>query len=134
MTETKHSPLPWKRACFQITSAKGDRVCHTGMGNLPPHRSNESEANAAFIELAVNSHDDLQATISRLTEALQTIADGDEPRPLGKRYRSDGEPSKHDKCTHGQWMWEDCGSCVSEFARAFLATPAHSDADARGGQ
>lgn len=63
-----------------------------------------------------------------LRKALEMISQGDEPRPLGKRYRDDGTPSKHDQCTHGSWMYEDCGSCICEFATAALATNSDSDA------
>lgn len=77
MTEVKHSPLPWKQTCFLVTSATGSHVTHTGMGNLPPSRSAESEANAAFIVHAANSHDGLKATVSRLTATLTAIRDDD---------------------------------------------------------
>ena len=49
-------------------------------------------------------------------EALNRIAEGDEPRPLGKRWRADGAPSKHDQCVHGTWMYETCGDCISNYA------------------
>lgn len=61
-----HSELPWTRSCFLIKSAKGEHVTHTGMGNLPPSRSSESEANAKFIWLAANNH-------YALVEALEAL-------------------------------------------------------------
>ena len=60
-----------------------------------------------------------------LREALQCIADGGEPRPLGKSWFPDLRTSKHDQCTHGVWMYEDCGNCTSGYARAAL-TANHS--------
>jgi hypothetical protein len=58
----------------------------------------------------------------RLTAALQMIAEGDEPRPIGVRYADDGSPSKYDQCTHGRWMYEDCGNCIAEYAASVLAS------------
>lgn len=55
-----------------------------------------------------------------LIEALTKIAEGDEPRPVGEYWRGECIPSKHDKCIHGVWINEDCGNCVSEFARTTL--------------
>lgn len=57
----------------------------------------------------------------RLREALQRIANGDEPRPVGKSWNTDLTPSKHDKCIHDRWMYDDCGQCVAEFALAALS-------------
>ncbi len=55
-------------------------------------------------------------------EALRTIANGDEPRPVGKVWRVDGRSSKNDKCIHDRWMYDDCGECIAEVARRVLAT------------
>jgi hypothetical protein len=49
-------------------------------------------------------------------DALNRIAEGDEPRPLGKQWRKDGAISKNDQCVHGVWMYETCGNCISEYA------------------
>lgn len=75
------------------------------------HRDKESPARALLA---------LQAEADRMRGALEAIAEGDEPRPTGKAWNTDGSPSKHDKCTHGVWMYEDCGQCVAEFARKAL--------------
>jgi hypothetical protein len=72
-------------------------------------------AQARADALAVND-----ATVERLRAALAAIVEGDVPRPVGKVYRGDGMPSKHDQCTHGVWMYDDCGNCVSDFALAAL--------------
>jgi uncharacterized coiled-coil protein SlyX len=61
----------------------------------------------------------------RLRAALVALRDGCETRPVGVRYREDGQPSKHDKCIHGVWMYEDCGQCVSLFVEAALAQKAN---------
>lgn len=58
--------------------------------------------------------------MDKLLTTLKTIAEGDEPRPIGKVWNSDGKPSKHDKCIHDRWMYEDCGQCVAEFAQSAI--------------
>lgn len=58
--------------------------------------------------------------IEALELALSRIAEGDEPRPVSTSWFPDGRASKHDKCAHDVWMYEDCGNCVSDFARAAL--------------
>jgi hypothetical protein len=63
----------------------------------------------------------LQAELARVTAVLQSIAYGDVPRPVGRVFRTDGANSKHDQCTHGIFMYEDCGGCVGEFAARFIA-------------
>ena len=60
------------------------------------------------------------AQIAAMTEALGRIKCGDVPRPVAKQYLPD-KPSKHDRCAHGAWMYEDCGECVSDFIRTVLA-------------
>jgi len=58
--------------------------------------------------------------IERLREALKKIAEGDVERPVFASYRNDGKPSKNDKCSHDVVMYEDCGECIADFARASL--------------
>jgi len=55
--------------------------------------------------------------IEKLEAALRGIAEGDIPRTVKIPFRDDGEPSKHDRCEHGQWMYEDCGRCIEDYAR-----------------
>lgn len=59
--------------------------------------------------------------VGRLHGVLANIANADVPRPAHRLWRADGKSSKHDLCTHGLPMYEDCSSCVSEYARAALA-------------
>ena len=61
---------------------------------------------------------ELADEIVRLREALRMIADGDVPRQHVVRWRQDGQLSKHDKCPHDKWMYDDCDECVASFARA----------------
>jgi len=55
-----------------------------------------------------------------MRDALKKISEHDVPRPVGEPWAKDGKPSKHDKCTHGNWMWADCDNCTAEFAAAAL--------------
>lgn len=123
-----HTPLPWGIShgfAPDLRSPPVDYVCGPdpktiGIKICTPwvegawDNDPEANANAALIVRAVNAHYELLA-------ALRSIADGDVPRPLGDRYRSDGAPSKVDKCVHGQYMYEDCGSCIEDFADSALA-------------
>jgi hypothetical protein len=59
--------------------------------------------------------------ITRLREALEKIAALDVPRPVMTRYRTDGIPSKYDRCAHLIPMWDDCARCISDYARAARA-------------
>jgi len=68
---SEHTQTPWKQMCFLIMGPRNEHVTHTGMGNLPPSRSAESEANAAFIVEACNNHDRLTRENEALTKVLQ---------------------------------------------------------------
>lgn len=61
--------------------------------------------------------------IEKLKTALRNIADGDIPRTVKIPFCDDGEPSKHDRCEHGQWFYEDCGLCIEDYARSLLIAP-----------
>lgn len=50
--------------------------------------------------------------IKALEAGIQAFLDGDYERPVGKEWRSDGKPSKHDRCVHDVWMYEYCEACV----------------------
>jgi hypothetical protein len=51
---------------------------------------------------------------------LRAIADGDVPRSEGKKWRTDGQPSKLDQCSHEIALYEDCARCIEDFARTAL--------------
>lgn len=72
---------------------------------------------------AVRALAEKDAEIERLREALRQIAVEGVPRPVGEVWRKDGEPSKHDRCIHGNWMYEGCAECVETFADAALTLP-----------
>ncbi len=58
--------------------------------------------------------------IEKLEAALRNIAEGDIPRTVKIPFRDDGQSSKHDRCEHGQWLYEDCGCCIEDYARKAL--------------
>ena len=58
--------------------------------------------------------------IEKLEAALREIAEGDIPRTVKIPFRDDGQSSKHDRCKHGQWFYEDCGCCIEDYARKAL--------------
>ena len=70
----------------------------------------------------------LRAKVAGLEGALTTLLAGDYPRPLGERWRADGEPSNHDRCTHGAMMNEPCETCADAFISAALSPPAAQEA------
>ena len=74
----------------------------------------------AFTRHAAEREAQVIARVAELEAALRAIVEGNVPRPVGYVWRKDGTPSKHDQCTHDVWMWEDCGNCISDFARAAL--------------
>jgi len=58
--------------------------------------------------------------IEELQAALRNIAEGDIPRTVKIAFRDDGQPSKNDRCEHGQSFYEDCGCCIEDYARKAL--------------
>jgi hypothetical protein len=58
--------------------------------------------------------------IEKLEAALRGIAENDIPRTVKIPFRDDGQSSKHDRCEHGQWFYEDCGCCIEDYARKAL--------------
>lgn len=61
----------------------------------------------------------LRKQLENAREALQKIAHLDVPRPVAVQYMPD-RPSKHDKCAHDVWMYDECGNCISDFATEAL--------------
>jgi len=62
-----------------------------------------------------------------LEAGIHAYLEGQYERPVGSRWRKDGEPSKHDKCVHDNWMYEDCGACVDDhFEDVILKASTHS--------
>ena len=64
--------------------------------------------------------DGLVARIEKLEAALRNIAEGDIPRTVKIPFHDDGRSSSHDRCEHGQWLYEDCGCCVEDYVRKAL--------------
>lgn len=70
----------------------------------------------------------LRARVAGLEGALADLQAGDYPRPLGERWRADGVPSTHDRCTHGSMMNEPCETCADAFISAALSPSAAQEA------
>ncbi len=64
--------------------------------------------------------------IASMSAALKRIAELDVPRPVAWQYMLD-KPSKHDKCAHDVWMYDECAECVADFARAAIAAAEQPD-------
>jgi len=64
--------------------------------------------------------DEAADRIEKLETVLRNIAEGDIPRTVKIPFRDDGQSSKHDRCEHGQWFYEDCGCCIEDYARKAL--------------
>lgn len=56
--------------------------------------------------------------------AIRQYLDGDYARPVGERWRKDGQPSKNDRCIHGVWMYDACEACIDAHFEAALAVDA----------
>jgi len=65
----------------------------------------------------------LEAENKRLREAITNYLDGGYDRPLGKMWRADGKPSKHDLCVHGSSMYQSCENCIDSHFEAALTPP-----------
>lgn len=50
--------------------------------------------------------------IEALESGIHACLEGQYERPVGKVWRKDLEPSKHDQCVHGLWMYEECDACL----------------------
>ena len=68
----------------------------------------------------IDTADEAANRIEKLEAALKNIAEGDIPRTVKIPFRDDGQSSKHDRCEHGQWFYEDCGCCIEDYARKAL--------------
>ena len=75
---------------------------------------------AADVRTIADRIEALSAENERLREALERIADGTMPRPLGEPWRMDMTSSKHDRCVHGAWMYEPCEGCIDAFISSVL--------------
>ena len=84
-------------------------------------------AAAALIETQAAELAKHKALAETLAGALEKIAEGAYPRPLGKPWRMDASSSKHDRCIHDAWMYETCEGCLD----AFVAEALHQYKEAR---
>ena len=68
----KHTELPWTPNKFrELRDPSGKQISVWNLGiSMPMSRTEESEANAAFIVKAVNNHDNLLASVKRLINCM----------------------------------------------------------------
>ena len=45
-------------------------------------------------------------------EAAAHVLEYGADREVAVSWNKDGTPSKHDRCSHGQWRYEDCEQCT----------------------
>ena len=69
------------------------------------------------VDMYINIDQTRAAHIAGMREAAALIADGC-PRVHSFIYRIDGKHSKHDRCSHGIVMYDECMDCVVEAIRA----------------
>lgn len=50
----------------------------------------------------------------RIRAGVRKIIAGDYHRDVEYPYRIDGAPSKHDRCKHNGYFWEDCSGCITD--------------------
>ena len=78
--------------------------------------SNDRETLATTIALAIfDAHQ--RGRREGMEEAATMIDEGVE-KPASSPWRNDGKPSKHDKCPHDLFMYEDCETCCASAIRA----------------
>ncbi len=71
---------------------------------------------------AVEQLVDARAEVIRLREGIQAFIDGSaDTMPRDTIWRKDGVHSKHDKCPHGQWMYDGCENCADVYFQRLLA-------------
>lgn len=50
--------------------------------------------------------------LERAEAAMARVVEGDGGMTTATPWRDDGNPSKNDRCPHGEWMYESCGTCA----------------------
>lgn len=53
-----------------------------------------------------------EARFRALEQGIRDFLAGNYARPVGTIWRADGEPSKHDRCVHGVWLYGSCEACI----------------------
>lgn len=99
----------------QRTDAKCRKLCTVLLEDAQWMADKQREGLAHIATLSARA-EAAEARAETARSSLQKISEHDIPRPVGEPWAKDGKPSKHDKCTHGNWMWADCDNCTAEFA------------------
>ena len=107
-------PLPM---VAQVWKPDGDSLCELWVSDDDA----QSSADARHIaNMDPPTTIALVEEVERLRDVLTKISDGNIAPVIGERWAKDGTPSKHDKCIHSRYIWEDCDQCLSDFARQAL--------------
>ena len=121
MTDVGHgttwTPGPWMRDGISVTTYAPAGQPSKSITTVYPDTS--ISASRSMEQMRANAT--LMASAPEMYATLKAIVDGDVPRPIAKRWRADGKPSKSDECAHGKTMHEDCGNCIDAFAEPVLA-------------
>jgi len=81
----------------------------------------------AIVALAARAQE-AETRHAQLLEAIRVVVEDGVPQvePI-ERWAQDGTPSKHDKCAHDRFRWEDCGDCIEAWLSAAMKSPARGD-------
>lgn len=96
-----------------ITEAMENLLWESGRIRL---RTERHDAAAAFVAQHIAPLLD-EVRKAELDACLKIVAE-DCPRPVAVHWRVDGSYSKHDKCPHDRWMYDDCTECMIVALRA----------------
>lgn len=96
-----------------------EEIARMELSNLRRQVENQS---CVIAELKAKSSSERQAqheaTWAMAMEAAAKHVENGIDRPVGTPWNKDRTPSKHDKCIHGIWMYDDCEQCVPSSIRA----------------
>lgn len=63
-----------------------------------------------------------RAILAERERCAKLLEEGYE-RPVATPYRDEGIRTKHDRCLHGRYMYEDCEACAAIVIRSGASTP-----------
>lgn len=81
---------------------------------------NENDVTDILDKMLTDQH---EATWAMAIEAAAKHVENGIDLPVGTPWSKDDKPSKHDKCIHGVWMYEDCEQCVPASIRSIPCPP-----------
>lgn len=103
----------WERECLAIASLEITE-------DEPDGGLSSQDMKSVITSIVLRAMEDAARD---MRERCAAILEGDYIRPVATPWRDDGKPSKHDKCPHGQWGYEDCEECAVAAVRALPLLP-----------